>query len=166
MAVEKEFFAVIIEDVRARHAAVGDLIKNIDQQAISLLSFYPSIAIAAVSGAAAIIISVPSVPPLVGYGLAAAALCFVAGSMSCFMVLRTAIINLPGQDAAFWRWATHPKLTELQVVQAYLEAIASREAMNNAVCARGSRWLAIARMFGVLAPVAAAVTMLAAYRPG
>ncbi|MEP9349161.1 hypothetical protein [Xanthobacter sp. KR7-225] len=152
--MEREWlFAAALEDARERHKAVYELIRFTDQQAMALLNLYCTLGVASASGAAASLGRDAIIPLPVGSALGVAALFFILGAGCCFRVLASATINLPGREAGFWTWAnSYPTLGLSEILAAYLDGVADREAMNNGVNATGAKWLGRARLFGLIAP--------------
>lgn len=93
----------VIEDLRARHRAVVQLILFTDQQATLYLQTYLTVSLAAGTAAATALSGVGPVPTSVGYGLASATLVLLAGAFFCLGAAASGAINLPGRGADFWR---------------------------------------------------------------
>ncbi|MBX9841080.1 MAG: hypothetical protein K2Z80_04645 [Xanthobacteraceae bacterium] len=129
MDLEKDDFRTVLDDVRARHAAVVALLYFTDTQALALFRLYATLAIAAGSGAAAVFAS-STAPRALGWGLAAAMMMLVAGMWFCIEALRSRPISLPGRGPDFWLWAARPDITRDAAFKAYLETLASKTLEN------------------------------------
>ena len=171
MDLDKGDFQTMIEDARTRHAAVVDLIYAADNQALSLLRFYVTLAVAAVTGAAATLTSFPSAQyavasrPIAG-ALLGAALALTLGTAFCFRALSGSSLSLPGREASFWLWSLRSDISREQALSAYLENLSTKTSQNNAVNFAQARALNRAKISGAVAPIIAVLAAIAgAYIP-
>ncbi|MBR0752513.1 hypothetical protein JQ604_09970 [Bradyrhizobium jicamae] len=152
LSVEDLRFAV--NDARERHKATVDLIGRIDQQALSLLQLYVTLAGAALSGAGVILLSAQSgYPRALGFGLIGFAAPLVFGAVLCVATIWPAAVNLPGRDPDFWLWATHDGVQAQDVYRSYLEALAPKAKQNVELNLRMSRLMLVAKIAGIAAPL-------------
>lgn len=156
-------FRTVIEDARARHAAVVALIYAADAQALSLMRLYVTLSIAAVSGAAASLGQTALFPRPVMWALILTAAIFVIGTAFCLRTLRSTNLNLPGRTGDFWQWAISNDVDRTAVLEAYLDNVEKKGKMNNDISASSGNALKWAKRCGVVAPVVALLTGAAAH---
>jgi hypothetical protein len=150
-----------IEDARTRHEAVVNLIYQTDQQAVSLLSLFVTLALATASGFVGSLVKPPVVPAGFTVPLLVATLGFLVGAYMCFRTLETAMINLPGREAKFWTWANGEGVTGEMAFGSYLENLQSKTDQNNKLNATTSKSLRWARRFGIAAPLLSLLVAMA-----
>lgn len=163
--LEKDDWKIALEDARARHGALVNLIYFTDAQAVNLLRLYVTIASASAAGSIASFAGNLSAMPLaVGWGLLVATILFVVGAYYCFLAMAPASINLPGRDAEFWIWAMRDDIDRIDVFREYLENLKAKTPRNQMVNIKGSSNLNHAKRLGMAAPLfALAVGGLAAW---
>lgn len=153
----------IIDDARARHAALVALIYSGDAQAMGLLRLYATLGIATVSGAIAGFSGTAAIATPLAAGLAGAAAVLLTGVALCLRAVRPTEINLPGRSSDFWRWALEDAVTPKDVVSAYLANLDERRPVNQQANRDAATALKWAKRCAAVAPVAAAVTAAATY---
>lgn len=154
-----------LDDARRRHSAVVDLLASNDRQALSFLQLYVALAGGALSGGAAILFStVTSFPRPLGFGLFGFAAPVVIGAVFCMIAVWPSDINLPGRKADFWIWANDVSSEEAYI--AYLRNLAIKEAQNSDLNAKCGRFMLLAKLMGVAAPIAAIAACALAFRLG
>jgi len=153
--LSEEQMRFAIEDARTRHEAVVNLIYQTDQQAVSLLTLYVTLALATASGFVGSLLPTPVVPSGFSVPLFVATLGFIGGILMCFRTLETAMINLPGREAKFWIWANGENVTPEQAFVAYLDNLQTKTGQNNALNASTAQSIRWARRLGLAAPVVA-----------
>lgn len=162
--IDKEDFKTIIEDARARHAAVINLIFFTDRQAMTLLRLYLTFGIASASGAVASFGTNAAVPKALGYALLAAAGCMVIGIFFCLRAMQTTTINFPGRPANFWQWALNREREE--VIKAYLENLVEKNALNDTTVEKTGKAYGRAKGIAFITPlIALAVGLAYLYAP-
>lgn len=160
--VESEF-RTVIEDVRARHAAVVALMYATDSQAMALLRLYVTLGIAAASGAAAGFGEAAPITRPLAWALAVAAIIVVIGAVYCLRALRSARISLPGRKADFWQWALSPGIDRARVLIEYLKNAEEKGAANDRLNKETATALSWAKLCGALAPLVALLAGLIAH---
>ena len=162
--LDKDDFRTIIEDARARHAAVVALIYFNDTQAMNLLRLYLSIGVASASAAVAGLTQTTAIPFAVGCALGAATAVVLLGAVLCLMAMASGAINLPGRDPDFWLWGLDPQIEKQNVLRKYLENLAEKAKTNRDLSERGAIALKYAKYCAVAAMVAASVVGAIALR--
>jgi hypothetical protein len=142
-----------IDDARARHVAVVQLIQIADTHAMSLLTFYTTLGVAAATGAAAGLSNAALLPRAAGWALASVVPVAVFSAVFCFLAMRTTRLNLPGREAKFWLWALDPAVARRDVFVEYLKNLATKNELNNRVNERTGGFLRIAKLSGIAIPV-------------
>lgn len=166
MSLADTEFRTVLEDARARHAAVVALIYATDTQGIGLLRLYVTLGIACASGTAAGLGPTPLFERPLAWAFAAAAITVVVGAGFCLRCLRATRVNLPGRDADFWLWAIKSEVGRPDILIRYLENLSDKGAANldrNAYSADALKW---AKRCGIAAPVVALVVGAAAHYLG
>jgi hypothetical protein len=149
----KDDLRTVIEDARARHAAVVALIYVTDSQAMSLLRLYGTLAIATASATAAGLAPGSIVSKPLAAAAAGATAVLVLGCAFCLHAMMVgAKINLPGRGADFWLWALDPDVTRARILTAYLDNLKERGALNDRVNTRTARALRYAKFCAIAAP--------------
>lgn len=143
-------FRTVIEDARARHAAVVMLIHQTDTQAMNLLRLYVTLTIATASGAAAM---VNSASGALVTALVAMSIVLAAGSAFCLRALRSGAINAPGRDPDFWLWALHPDVDRDAALRAYLDNLKAKLELNRNLNQNTATALTWSKRCGVAAPL-------------
>lgn len=156
MDVEKDEFRNVVDDARARHAAVVALIYFTDQQAMALLRLYVTLGIATASGAAAALAGT-FIPRSVGWGLGAATFVLIIGAWLCIRAMRSREINLPGRGPDFWLWALRSDVSRADVLKAYLENLAEKTKKNAAINLENGKAFQYAKVCSLLTPAAALI---------
>lgn len=155
MQLSPEDMRFAMNDARERHKALVDLIGRIDQQALSMLQLYVTLAGAALTGAGVIFLSPqqPTYPHAVGVGLTTFSVLLIVGTAFCVAAIWTASVNLPGRDAEFWLWAAEDGVTAEMVYSRYLSNLAERGSLNRALNVRMSNLMSAAKIAGMAAPL-------------
>lgn len=148
-----EDLKIAIDDARARHAAIVQLIYFTDSQAMSLLNYYTTIGVAAATGAVAALSTDTILPRAAGWALASAVPFSVAAALLCFFAMRTTRINLPGREADFWIWGMNPAIDRKRVFIEYLNNLKSKNELNTRTNERTGRTLRAAKISGIAIPL-------------
>ena len=159
--LSSEEWRFAIEDARARHEAIIALVYVGDQKALSLLSLYVTLGLAAASGFVAGTQLTTPLKNVLMLSSLGAALTFTLGAFFCLRALAPATINLPGRSADFWLWAAHPNVKSEEAYEEYLKTLKKKHPLNNALTDRTACALSIARRLGIAAPVVAIVIAMA-----
>lgn len=150
--LERDDLKTAIEDARHRHNAVIQLMLASDNQALSLLRLFLTIALATAAGSVSTVAS--SLPLSVALGSATVSM--FAAAVFCFRVIETTAINLPGRGAEFWLWGLDTPENRETVFRQYLTTLSDKHEQNNkanarqAKALRHAKWCALATI-----PVAA-----------
>jgi hypothetical protein len=159
--LNREEWALALEDIRTRQQAGLETIRATDQQAMSLLALYVTLASAAASaGVAALASDQILFPRILSAPLLLAALAFAIGRQKCFRAMKLARIGVPGRSPDFWRWAALPEIAFEEAMQSYLKNAEEMYALNTSVNREGAFALNTARLFGLAAPVVGVVLAL------
>jgi len=142
-----------MDDLRARHQAVVDLIYFTDQQATALLQLYVTIALASGAGAITAFTGDQLLTKAAGWGLLMALAPLAVGCHYCLRASSTAALNLPGRGAEFWLWASRDDVSETDALAAYLENLAAKQQANNQVNASTAGALRRAKQSGIAAAI-------------
>lgn len=156
-------FRTVIEDARARHAAVLSLMYAMDGQGMSLLRIYATIAVATAAGAAAGLSNPSTFSHSLTGALMVATIVLCSGSYFCLAALWPSRINLPGRNADFWQWALLPDVSRADVLNAYLAKLSDKGKANTAINQKAARNLERAKYCAIVTPLAMLVTILVAY---
>lgn len=149
------------DDVRARLAAMVNLILFQEQQAMALFRLYVTVGIAlATVLSGAFLTAEPEALLPSRWGIATAGILIVIGAFACMMAMRPGDVALPGRGADFWLWALDGGTSD-EVSVAYMQAQIERFASNRRLNQRNDRWLRWAKGMGLLAPIAAALVTAA-----
>ncbi len=151
-----------MNDLRARHQAVIDLICFNDQRATEFLRLYVTVALAAGAGAISAFAGDQLLTKATGWGLLASLIPLAAGCFYCLEASKSAVLNLPGRGAEFWKWAGGDEVSEQAVIQAYLENLEAKQKANNEINYRSARDLAQAKQAGIVAAMVGLVVGLIA----
>lgn len=153
--LEKVDARTVIDDTRARAAAVLQLIYFTDTQATALLRIYVLIGVAAASGGAAGLSGATAIPRALGAAFAAAAVMAAIGAYLCLRAMVPATISFPGREPSFWNWAIdEPSMNDEQVLRAYLVRAQEKLTLNYDVNEAGARALSHAKWFAIAMPIA------------
>jgi hypothetical protein len=155
MDLAKDDLRTVIEDARARHAAVVALIYFTDSQAMGLLRLYGTLAIATASATAAGFGNTMIIAQPLTWAFAAATAVLVVGSAFCMLGMMPGRINLPGRGADFWLWGLDPAVDRERLLRAYLDNLKERGALNDKLNTRTARALRAAKYCAAIAPVSA-----------
>jgi hypothetical protein len=147
-----------LDDARARHKELVELIYFIDKQALRLLGFYLTLGVASASTAVAGLSQTTPIPLPASFALGGAAFALLVGGFLCFIAMESADVNLPGRDAEFWIWANRPDIPRELIFKAYLDNLKQKTNANRQVNQAGAQALMHAKLCGVLTP---AIAMLA-----
>ena len=157
-------FRTIIEDARARHGGIVNLIYVTDQQAMLLLRLYATLGIATSSGAIAGLVGQPMIARPLAWALVAASITLILGAALCLRVLQAARINVPGRDPEFWLWALRDDIDRKTALRGYLENLQVKIAANRSLNIKTATALKWAKRCGAAMPIAALMTGAAAMR--
>jgi hypothetical protein len=153
--LSKDDLKMAIDDARVRHAAVVQLIYFTDQQAMSLLTFYTTVGIAAATGAVAAWAGTTVVPHAAAWALGSAVPVAFVAALFCFFAMRTSKLSLPGRDAEFWLWALEPRVKRKDVFVAYLKNLRDKNGQLARLNKRTGYALRGAKISGMLLPLIA-----------
>lgn len=154
---------VALDDVRARHQAVVDLIYFTDQQATTLLQLYVTVGLALATAAATALSGATPIPVAAGWGLLASVGALGLGCYFCLKATEARALNLPGRGAEFWIWASREDVSEEEAFSAYLKNLEAKQLSNNAVNAVTAGALKRAKRAGALTPAVFVVFSFAAF---
>lgn len=153
----------VLDDVRARDAAILNLLLVTDQRALALFRIYVTLAAALGSAAVASVVG-QGKPPLaenwVAHSASVAAIGLLIGCAFCLSSMKTAKIAFPGKGAEFWQWATGD-VEEPEVIKAYLAQSMTGQNNNLDVNAVASRSLRMAKRLGPMSVGAGGLVALA-----
>src|SRR5215218_8774741 len=152
MKLNGDMWKIAIEDARARHAAIVNLIYFTDTQALGLLRLYVTIGLAAASAAAAVFVNKLGIPAYLGWPLLIVTLTLSAGSWNCLQAMETSALNLPGRPPDFWLWATKEATAEHTAFAAYMENLDQKQRQNDKVNIQTSSSLTTAKLCGAATP--------------
>jgi hypothetical protein len=152
-----------IDDIRARHKALYDLIIFTDQQAMGYLRLYVTLGLATASGAVSGIVGSASISHALGWGLVGATICLLVGSFYCFKAMNTANIGLIGRGPEFWEWAFLGGVEDRHIIDRYLKGAEAGIAINRELNKTTTGCLQKGRRLGAWAPIATLVAGLIAY---
>lgn len=151
--MDRALMQMAVEDVRAKAEARFELMRFLDQQAMQLLGYYAALATAAGGAALSWFGSNPVVPGIASIGLGITAVMFTVGSWRCLKVMKSATINLPGEDTGFWRWMIdNAEIGDADALRRYLDRVDMRTDVGAKLNSEAARNLALARSIGVWAP--------------
>lgn len=151
-----------MDDLRARHQAVVDLIYFTDHQATALLQLYVTVALAAGAGAITAFTGDQLLTKAAGWGLLLALAPLAVGCFYCLRASSTATLNLPGRGADFWKWASRDDVSEQEALRAYLDNLEAKQAANNQINGRTAGALRRAKQAGIAAAAVGVFAGLAA----
>lgn len=145
----------VLEDLRARHQAVVDLIYFTDTQATTLLQLYVTVGLAIATGGVTALAGAAPLPIAAGWGLVAATAPLLAGCYFCLLATgaRSYNLNLPGRGAEFWSWAALEGVDQRMVLEAYLGNLRDKQAANNQVNTQTAAALKRAKYAGAATPL-------------
>lgn len=147
-----------VDDTRARHTALVQLIQFQDQQAVGLLRIFVTIGSAAAAGAVAGFSPQAWLPNAAIGALIAIVLCTLIGSLFCFRAIRSARITLPGRWADFWQTAIdHWEQDSREVILSYLKELSKAQEDDKKTNEITAQELARARVVGISTPLVAFV---------
>jgi hypothetical protein len=155
---------IALEDARTRHQSLIDLILFNDQQAMSLLSVYVTLATAAAGLALTTLSAEPLIPMAAAVGLATSVVLLFAASFFCFWAMPPATMALAGEGADFWLWAVREEQVAFKrAALDYLERLNASQGLNRDLNANAGYWLKMAKRLGIVAPIASLIVGVAAY---
>lgn len=151
--------SIAIEDARSRHEAILNLVLITDQQAMTLLGFYLTLATATATGLAAAFAPDSPIPTIAGCALAGATMSLLIGAGLCFLAMKMTRVNAPGKTPDFWLWAiTNEGVSLESAAIAYLEQLNPMQDANRALNLRTARAHWVAKIFGLAAPFVALIS--------
>lgn len=155
--MKDEMLIVAIEDIRARHDALRELIVLADQQALGLLQMFIPVASAAATGAVIGLTGATLLPAAITVSLSVVTLLLLVGSLVCLRAMNTATIGLSGRDGAFWRWASLPEISAEDVGSEYFLAAEESIRINRCHNENTARLLMAAKRIAIWTPAIALV---------
>ncbi|MCQ1778231.1 hypothetical protein NOJ05_13570 [Neorhizobium galegae] len=158
--MQPEDFKLALDDVRARHLALVNLILFTDQKAMAVFRLYVTIGIAAGAAAAASFFRDDGLLIFARWSMALTAIWLALGAFFCFRAMSRGSINLPGRGPEFWAWAMDPRVETRAVIDAYLAELAERQAINRRLNERTALFLDIAVTMGIATPLLFAIPFL------
>ncbi len=144
----------ILDDARARDAALINLIIFTDRQAMALFRVYVTVGVATAVAATSGILSRDPILHFAGPPTAIIAIILAVACWFCLRAMVPSDIGLPGRAAEFWQWTTGELVTEAEALRAYLQQTKAVQDMNRATNKRGASALAWAKRLGIVAPIA------------
>lgn len=154
----------ILDDVRARDAALLGMIVAIDNHALALFRSFTTLTVAlataSVIGATSSTIRIDA---LVIWGTGVAALGLAIASWYCILSIRSSKLGVPGKNADFWQWALRDDVNDAHLIEKYLEYSNTSQQQNFLVndhatkCLKAAKRLCVASVIvgGVLSLVGA-----------
>lgn len=141
---------ILLDDVRARDAALLSMLLTTDRQAMALFRVYVPLAAALVSAALAATFKVYwYLDGWIATGAGSAALVLALACWYCIQAMKTATVAVPGKGAEFWQWATRDDIDEDVALAAYLDQSLKGQDNNFKVNRRSSNCLRMAKRLGV-----------------
>lgn len=152
---QNSHLATVLDDARARHQAVVDLILFTDQQSTVLLQIYITVAVATAAGSLSAFTEAALIPKAAGWGLLSATAMLVVGSLMCLRATTRAAINLPGRGADFWSWVISHDIDATEVSRRYLEELGTKQTANRKLNEDTADALFAAKVIGMATPLVA-----------
>ncbi|TQI72901.1 hypothetical protein FHT98_0621 [Bosea sp. AK1] len=153
----------ILDDIRARDAAILNLLLVTDQRSLALFRIYVTLAAALASAAVASVVGegkAPLAQNWVAHSASVAAIGLLIGCAYCLAAMKTAKIAFPGKGAEFWQWATGD-VEEPDLIQAYLAQSLAGQSNNFDVNTVASKALRMAKRLGPISVGAGGLVALA-----
>lgn len=154
----------ILDDIRARDAAILNLLLVTDQRALALFRIYVTLAAALGSAAVASVVGEgkqPLAQNWVAHSASVAAIGLLIGCAYCLSAMKTAKIAFPGKGAEFWQWARGDDVQESALIDAYLAQSLAGQNQNLEVNAVTSKALRMAKRLGPISVGAGGLVALA-----
>jgi len=155
--VKPDDFKIILDDVRARHMALVNLILFTDQKAMAVFRLYVTLGIAAAATAATGFFREDQLLQFARWPLIITAAWLAIGALYCFHAMTRPSINLPGRGPEFWEWALKPENETIEVVNAYLSELRERQQVNRKLNDDAAGSLAVAIWVGITTPAITAL---------
>ncbi|MDX8530087.1 hypothetical protein RFM41_12110 [Mesorhizobium sp. VK25A] len=143
---------IVMDDVRARDAALLNLIIFTDRQAMALFRVYVTVGAATAVAAASGFLGVDPLLHFAGPSTAAIALTLGLACYFCLRAMTPADIGLPGRPAEFWQWTADDRVQVEDVIGHYLSQAKAVQDQNRKTNEEGARALAWAKRLGIIAP--------------
>lgn len=154
MSLSAEDLRFAADDARRYLQSQVDLMHANDRQAIALLQLFVALAVATLSGSAAILLGTgPALPRPLGFGLGMFGTQIALAAVCCFVVLWPADWRLPGREPEFWDWAEDHQRRPEDLLRTYLRGVKTSAALNAAVTRRVSRFMLAGKFLGSTAPL-------------
>lgn len=151
----------VLDDVRARDAALLAMLLSNDRQAMALFRVYVTIAAALASAALAATLKVGWYPDFwVAAGAGATALGLSIACLLCIQAMKSAKVAMPGKGAEFWQWASREDVAEKAILDAYLAQSLFGQDNNFYINRRSSAYLQRAKRLGVASIVLGSAIVL------
>ncbi|KKX30264.1 hypothetical protein [Rhizobium sp. LC145] len=151
--MQPDDFKLALDDVRARHTALVNLILFTDQKAMGVFRLYVTLGIAAGAAAAASFFRDDALLVFARWSMAMTALWLAVAAFFCFRAMSRGSINLPGRGPEFWQWAMLPQVETKSAMDAYLEELGGRQALNRRLNENTALYLDIAVTMGIATPL-------------
>ncbi|THK35641.1 hypothetical protein EHS39_23725 [Ensifer sp. MPMI2T] len=150
-------FKVALDDARARHTALVNLILFTDQKAMAVFRLYVTLGIGAGITAAAGFFRDDELLQFSRWSMLATAEWLAIGALFCFRAMSRSSINLPGRGAEFWQWAMLPQHGAEDVAEAYFAELLETQKANRSLNERTASALDIAVKMGIATPLITAI---------
>lgn len=144
----------MLDDVRARDAALMNLMLFVDRQAMALFRVYVTVGVASAAASAAGQFNRDVLFHEARWATLAAALVLAFGCFACLKAMVPSKVGLPGRGAEFWVWARDELVTEDQMIAQYLGHAEASQAINRITNGQTAAWLSRAKRAGIAAPLA------------
>jgi len=154
-----DFHKIAFDDARARQASLIQMILFLDQQAMSLLRLYITLAIPAATAAVAGFAAPDSlIPKPAAFALFAAVVFLFLGCVFCFQTMRYAPVTLVGRGADFWAAVSRVYEKDLdKALSRYLSDLEKSQVADRQTNLNASTSLGHARICGAAAPLASII---------
>ncbi|MCV9934774.1 hypothetical protein OIU35_00215 [Boseaceae bacterium BT-24-1] len=152
----------ILDDVRARDAALLNMIVAIDNHSLALFRIYVTLAVALASAAVVGSASTTGrVDAWTVWGAGSAALGLALACHFCILSIRSVKLGVPGKNADFWQWAIREDVTYEAMLEAYLQYSDQTQQQNYRVNDHSTKCLKIAKRLGVASVIVGGTIALA-----
>jgi hypothetical protein len=153
---------IALDDARARHQALVNLVLFTDQKAMAVFRIYVTIGVAAAVTAPAGFFRSDELLQFSRWSMSTSALMLAIGAYFCTKAMSRATINLPGRGAEFWLWAMDERVTIDKAVGAYLSELHQKQDVNRDLNEKTAAALHTAVQVGMWTPAAAVLAGLVA----
>lgn len=154
----------VLDDTRARHQALTNLILYTDRQATLLFRTFITVTLATSAAAASVLLS-PAWEYLGAWrwGLVGLAASFGIGCVACLRAMAPAGIGLTGHGADFWLWATKDGKLNDRTLSEYLTRTKDAQEQDLATNEKAGKALNWAKRLALGSPLIAGAAVLVAY---